>query len=265
MINFLKKVVKDKLWMRKGGRNIDVKGDDVFIVSYPKSGNTWMRFLIGNILYDNFNFSNMEALIPDIYAANNSRIKDLESPRILKSHESYDPRYQKIIYIVRDPRSVAVSYFFYLKKFKGIAEDEKFTEFLPKFINGAFGGFGPWDEHVKSWCCTKEGKQDNFLLIKYEDLKENAHVELSKINSFLGMEFSEIDILNTIEQSSFSNMKKSELSKKHDGSALLKGGESIIPFVRAGKTDEWREYFGAVELNLLIDAYGDTMKEIGYE
>src|SRR5437016_13287787 len=93
------------------GRNLTVFDDDVFIVSYPRSGNTWTRFLIGNLLYqdDPVTFSNIERRIPEIYFNPDHVLRRLSRPRILKSHECFQPRYKRIIYIVRDPRDVCVS------------------------------------------------------------------------------------------------------------------------------------------------------------
>src|SRR5216117_3316416 len=93
------------------GRRLTVFPDDVFIVSYPRSGNTWTRFLIGNLLYqdDPVTFSNIERRIPEIYFNPDHVMRRLSRPRILKSHECFQPRYKRIIYIVRDPRDVCVS------------------------------------------------------------------------------------------------------------------------------------------------------------
>src|SRR5256886_17276683 len=80
------------------GRNLTVFDDDVFIVSYPRSGNTWTRFLIGNLVYhdDPVTFANVEARIPEIYLFPDRILRSLSRPRILKSHECFDPRYKQI-------------------------------------------------------------------------------------------------------------------------------------------------------------------------
>src|SRR6516165_5909237 len=95
------------------GRGLTVFPDDAFIVSYPRSGNTWTRFLIGNLIYqdDPVTFANIEARIPEIYFNPDHVMRGLARPRILKSHECFDPRYRRVIYIVRDPRDVAVSFY----------------------------------------------------------------------------------------------------------------------------------------------------------
>ena len=142
MITTIKYWIKNEIRNKVKGRQIDVLKNDIFLVSYPKSGNTWLRFLIGNVLFEDFNFKNMEELIPDIYVNNNSKLKKFTSPRILKSHEYFDPRYSKVIYIVRDPRSVFVSYFEYRKKMNKFKKDASYKDFIDTFIKGNFDGFG---------------------------------------------------------------------------------------------------------------------------
>src|SRR5579864_4630830 len=70
------------------GRGVTVYPDDVFLVSYPRSGNTWTRFLLGNLLYPDapVTFSNIESRIPEIYFNRDRFMRSLPRPRMLKSH-----------------------------------------------------------------------------------------------------------------------------------------------------------------------------------
>ena len=92
--------------------------DDIFLVSYPKSGNTWVRFLLANLLKEGdelIDFKSAIKYVPEI-GIHNDELVNLKRPRIIKSHELYNAKYPKVVYIVRDPRDVYVSYFHYLKK-----------------------------------------------------------------------------------------------------------------------------------------------------
>ena len=77
------------------GRGLTVFPDDIFLVSYPRSGNTWTRFLLGNLIYQNdpVTFSNIECRIPEIYFNRDRFLRQLPRPRMLKSHESFQPHY----------------------------------------------------------------------------------------------------------------------------------------------------------------------------
>src|SRR5437868_14217489 len=109
----LKYAARILLGRQNAGRNLTVLPDDIFLVSYPRSGNTWTRFLIGNLIHQDepVTFANIESRIPEIYFNPDHRMRRLPRPRILKSHECFQPHYRQIIYIVRDPRDVAVSFY----------------------------------------------------------------------------------------------------------------------------------------------------------
>ena len=115
IVRHLRQVSRVAFGRINAGRGLTVFPDDVFLVSYPRSGSTWLRFLIGNLAYpaDPVNFLNVDSRIPDIYLLPDRVLRRYPRPRILKSHEPFDPRYSKIIYIVRDPRDLVVSLYHY--------------------------------------------------------------------------------------------------------------------------------------------------------
>src|SRR5215470_5689419 len=115
------------------GRGVTIFPDDVFLVSYPRSGNTWTRFLLGNLIYQHepVTFSNVESRIPEIYFNPDRAMRRLPRPRILKSHECFQPQYRRVIYIVRDPRDVAVSYYHHNVKARNIPDNYAMNSFIP--------------------------------------------------------------------------------------------------------------------------------------
>ena len=119
MIYGIKTVLKYALGIDIAGRNFAVYPDDTFVVSYPRSGNTWTRFLIANLVHPEkeVSFTNIEQLIPDTSSQSNRALKATPRPRIIKTHEYFDHRYPKTIYIVRDPRDVALSYYDFQRKY----------------------------------------------------------------------------------------------------------------------------------------------------
>src|SRR5579864_3903338 len=122
---------KRALGLHRPGRNLLVFPDDTFLVSYPKSGNTWTRFLIANLVYPEKHpdFSNINELIPDPEALSKRHLGQLPRPRILKSHQYFDPRYERVICIVRDPRDVVLSEYHFQIKRRVLAEDFPISDF----------------------------------------------------------------------------------------------------------------------------------------
>src|SRR2546426_5032921 len=104
----VKWIVKYLLGRDIAGRTLAVRPDDTFIVSYPRSGNTWTRFLVANLLHPETaaTFAKIERLVPDAEAQSSRYLRKLPSPRAIKSHSYFNPRYPRVIYIVRDPRDV---------------------------------------------------------------------------------------------------------------------------------------------------------------
>jgi hypothetical protein len=200
------------------GRAAGIFPDDVLIVSYPKSGNTWARFLIGNLIHedDPVTFANVESKMPSIYL-NEELLRDAPRPRFLKSHEYFDPRYKRVIYFVRDPRDVAVSYYHFWIKVRLIAEDHPLDEYVSRFIAGELDGFGSWGENVGSWLGAR-GEDPGFLLLRYEDLLEDPVGELHKISSFLSIPATDEQLGRAVELSSADRMRRSE--KEHTWEAI---------------------------------------------
>ncbi|MEY8849453.1 sulfotransferase domain-containing protein [Psychroserpens sp. XS_ASV72] len=262
MISNAKTEVRKFLENRKIGRNIDVIESDVYLVSYPKSGNTWLRFLIGNIISDDFNFTNMNSLIPDIYKIRNKDLKKFESPRILKSHEYFDPRYKKVVYIVRDPRSVCVSYYEYLKKMNKIKDNLSMDVFVDNYIKGNYDPYGSWKENVGSWMGSCKDS-DKFLLVRYEDLKEDTSKHLRNILNFMNIDYTEEKLSCAIEKSSFKKMRANEIENKKQIKAL-KNSRQNMHFVRKGETNEWMKTLSQENQNKICEAFESTLKDLGY-
>src|ERR1700730_11895985 len=166
---------KRALGLHHPGRNMAVLPDDTFLVSYPKSGNTWTRFLVGNLVHPETtaDFSNINIIIPDPEALSKNQMRRMPRPRIIKSHQYFDPRYKKVIYIVRDPRDVALSQYHFHRKRKLIADDSPFETFVARFIAGETSPYGSWGENVSSWLATRQN-DSGFLLLRYEDMMENT-------------------------------------------------------------------------------------------
>ena len=171
--------------MAKGVTSYD---DDVWIVSYPKSGNTWTRFLIANLIAggETVDWSNIERRVPDIYYNRDPQLLALPRPRYFKSHEAYRPDYRRVVFIVRDPRDVAVSYYHFVRKAKMLPVDATMDDFMTKFMQGQIDPYGNWGENVGSWLGARRGTA-NFIVVRYEDLLENTETELGRIADMLGL------------------------------------------------------------------------------
>src|SRR6266404_2586306 len=202
MIWGLKRAIKYVLGTDVAGRNLAVYPDDTFIVSYPRSGNTWTRFLVANLVHpeQKVTFANIERLTPDCEAMSSRCVKRVPRPRVIKSHQYFDPRYKRVIYMARDPRDVVVSQYHFHRKRNLIADQFPLSEYVGRFLAGRTCFYGSWGKHVASWLATGPG-QPRFLLLRYEDMLDNTAREVSKVSSFLGLTASPHLIMQAVERS----------------------------------------------------------------
>jgi hypothetical protein len=265
MLGQIKFAVKRVLGLDLAGRNYTVYPDDTFLVSYPKSGNTWVRFLLANLIHPNetVGFANINRLLPAPGVLSKRFLKSLPRPRILKSHEPFDARFRKVIYLVRDPRDVAVSeYHFDLKK-RYIAADMTLEQFIKPFLAGETSSYGSWWEHVASWVGTRHSNP-RFLLARYEDLLADPISETAKIAEFLGIAADTERIKSAVERSSADRMRKLE-KEDADKWTGTKNTRQEIPFVRSAKSGGWKESLPPRSVEEIEVAWSPLMNFLGYE
>ncbi len=257
---------KHVLGLHRPGRNLRVFPDDIFLVSYPKSGNTWTRFLIANLVYPEKNpdFSNINDLVPDPEAMSKRDLDRAARPRLLKSHQYFDPRYPKVIYIVRDPRDVVLSEYYFDIKRRAIVDDYPLEQFVSCFVRGELNHpYGTWGEHAASWFYTR--RNDNrFLLVKYEALQSQAIEEMVRIAGFLGISAEPDRLAFAIEQSSADRMRALEKQQGHLWSSTRETRQDK-PFIRSAKAGGWKAELSEASVAEIESAWGALMREIGYE
>lgn len=259
-------VIRYLLGRDLAGRSVSVFPDDTFIVSFPRSGNTWMRFLVSNIVHpaEDVSFQNVDKFIPEISETSKKHLNSLPRPRILKSHEYLDLRYPRVIYLVRDPRDVAVSgYHFFLKRNR-INDRVSIHEFVRKLLRREFWeDFGTWAENVGGWLGARFGTE-NFLLIRYEDMLAQTKPELAKVAALLSLSADSNLLERAIERSNFGEMQKLE-KVQSDKWFMTKESRKDIPFVRGGTAGGWRSTLPEDCVALIEGEWGHLISYLGYE
>jgi sulfotransferase family protein len=259
-------VVKYLLGRDIAGRLLAVYPDDTFIVSYPRSGNTWTRFLVANLLRPKqaVSFANIERLVPDCEASSSRYLRGIARPRVIKSHEYFDHRYKKVIYIVRDPRDVVLSYYDFDRKYRHIDDAYPFESYVRDFVKGKLSSadWGTWGENVGSWISTRNG-HEGFLLLRYEDMLDEPALAVSRMAAFFHIEVDEARIQTIVTRSSAQEMRGMEKLQASEW-VSTKNKRSDIPFVRSAVAGDWRSKLGADSIAEIEAAWGPLMVTLGY-
>ncbi|GAB4134564.1 MAG: sulfotransferase domain-containing protein [Bacteroidia bacterium] len=238
---------------RKGG----VSDEDVFLVSFPKSGNTWVRFILARSLYpeSEINLRNILEYFPAAHRSKAEEIKKVPSPRFIKSHYPFFSLYPRSIYIYRDYRDAAVSAFYHVQNRK--LYSGSFSEFLRHPL---LNYFGTWADHMKKAFDFQLKHPEKIYILRYEDLRSRPGQHIRELHEFCGIQ-PIVPVEKIIELTSFEKMKADE---QISGSRIK--DSSGNSFFRQGKSGDWKNYFSASDLKFLYSGKGvkEMMERGGY-
>lgn len=199
----------------------------IWLASYPRSGNTYLRFLLSHYLFGDIKTSaEIEQKIPDVHHLTQAKkgILDTQKDRILmlKTHFPFSEQHPHIensigfIYILRNPRDVLLSSSRFIVG--DDADKAQKIHFAKNFIQhmGApiwrRAGMGAWPEHVASWLAAQTRIPG--LFIKYEDLQYSPETELTKILTFFSVDTDRAKLQYAIEKSSIAAMRQLEQTEQ---------------------------------------------------
>ena len=232
-------------------RHTAISPRDVFVLSYPRSGNTWVRFMLAHLVIGREpSFDDVFSHIPPVGRHRGAPGVLPDGGRLIKSHERPAPphgsSYRKAVYLVRDGRDVSVSYYYWYLQ-NGLYEGP-FDGFLRLFLAGRLDGFGAWHEHVRSWLTSPPARANALLVVRYEDLLARPTESLGRIAEFVGLDA-------TREQ-----LEDALVSREQVEAALCRAAAGGRPPTAARGSSfpaQAREFFQSVA--------GDVLAELGYE
>lgn len=252
----------------------------IWIASYPKSGNTWARFLVANLLFGDVETSaDIEAMVPDVHRGQEIKAHyHVGGTVFLKTHWALQDKMPQrnntvaAIHIVRHPLDVLRSHIDYM----GLTEDAaKRGLFIDAFI--ASGGvpawekrgYGSWITHLHNWY----GARQSFpmLNMKYEDMKADPAAAVQRIATFFQREPDAAEVARIVEASSFERMREleaAEIESGADGFFQTERGHSSDPdfrFMRAGSIGGYREFMLERQISAAKDRFGEIAEQLGYE
>ncbi|CAK6954323.1 sulfotransferase family 2%2C cytosolic sulfotransferase 3 [Scomber scombrus] len=237
-------------------QKFSVKDTDVFAVTYPKSGTIWMQEILPLVL-NGGDLKPIQSIpnwdrVPWLEEKRLSVVVDqLESPRAMVTHFPYHlmpPSFHtskaKVIYVMRNPKDIMVSSYFFHQMAVFLEDPGTFDEFMEKFLEGRVM-FGKWTDHVKGWRHTDLG--DRIMYITYEEMVQDLPAALRRISDFLDRNLSEEAIQKIAEYCSFKTMKSNNMSNFSLVPKIYMDSDKS-PFLRKGVAGDWKNHFSSEQL-----------------
>jgi len=253
----------DLLRLRRAYGSYTPRPDDIFVVTYPRSGTTLVQMILYQLLTDGgMDFAHIQEWSPHYEDRINNRqsFDHLPSPRVFKSHLEYKliPKGTcKYIYVVRNGKDVAISFFHYSQTHMTLKMD--FGKFFELFLKGKHR-FGSWFEHVGRWW---ENRHDlNVLFLTYEELANNRERAVRKIIDFCGRKVEAEKFNRIVERSSFAFMKQYEDKFDSLTGKLMEFNLQTGSFIRKAQTGQWKEYLSSEQEELFQRRFDERLNKL---
>jgi hypothetical protein len=274
----------------------------VWLASYPKSGNTWLRAFLYHLYRvrrglprEDGEINNIERVTqaeakfvstferllgkplaeatqdevmrvrPDVQAAIVAQSKGialLKTHNLLGLYRGVPTISQAVsagaVYMVRDPRDVAVSLKDHIGQSQDFAIDLLNRPDVYALGTATIAGelWGSWSQHVESWT---SGADDSLLVIRYEDMLTDPTQAFSAITAHLRQPCRPDQLAEAISASSFG-----ELAKQEEKHGFIGRAPDADRFFVAGKSGRWRDKLSAAQADAIVKAHGPTMARFGY-
>ena len=245
-------------WLRGYEEARKLSCSDSVVISFGKSGRTWLRVLISRYFARKYGLGEERLLEFDEFHRRNPAVPVLffTHDNYLKDYRGHDGKFDhyggcRIVLLIRDPRDVAVSQFFQWKN-RMKARKKIINAYPPDgtgldaFVTGREAGIPKIIDFMNLWARDLD-RFPHLLLVKYEELRAGTRPELARILAFLGQHPSEAELADACDYASIDNMRRIEMenANRSGANARLKPGDAGDPSsfkVRRGKIGGWRDY-----------------------
>lgn len=242
--------------------NFQAHDDDVYVVSFPKTGTTWIQeivYLITNKLdVAKAKEQTLESRFPYlefIYPGMNA-IKKMKSPRLIKTHLPLDllppsvrEKNCKMVYVTRNPKDTAVSFFHFLRMLTVTDYQGTFKELVNKLMRDELPYCPFWQHVLPFW---ERRSDQNVMFLKYEDLHKDLRSVVIQVADFLGTTLTEDEVDTIVEHCSFGSMQQNPMVNYDHWDELGLRKKETTKFLRKGKVGDWQNYF-TPGLNLIFE------------
>lgn len=273
----------------------------VWLASYPKSGNTWLRLLLSSLMAGedsaaDINDIRLNASYPVLQAradelslidsgllsaAEADRLRPLlvdaisgPEPLFAKVHDAYRHlpdgtpllgrgENRAAVYILRDPRDVAVSLSHHMdisldEAVRWLCSDRTLAERSPKRPGSQLPQrLLDWSSHVRSWT----GQSDlATCVVRFEDLLADTVGTFGRVISFLGLPASHAALARAVRACDFNELRRQEAERGF----AEKVASASSPFFREGRAGGWANVLAPSQAHAIQSFHEEVMSAYGY-
>jgi Sulfotransferase domain len=267
MQSLVKKVVSLRDRLRKPEIFKPDAARDIFLVTYPRSGTTWISCAAAGLLFQKSpdSLTEVDWLVPDVHVLPEKSQVPAADQYLIKSHFPLNGTggpfgdYRRVIYLIRDPRDVMLSYHRYVQFLSKYPGDLK--EFAMDWVAGRIWPCS-WQEHVNSWLAPRLRKAPfELTVLRYEDFIADPVGQTLILAKALGVDPGGARIEEIVADTTPDSMRQRE----------AKGKSGISPefnFIGPAKAGNWQQLHSVDEreaISILEEFTQDTMKRVGYK
>jgi hypothetical protein len=251
-------------WLRGQEQFKKLRAADVVVVSFGKSGRTWLRVMLSRFYQVRHGLSEKLLIGFDNFHLRNSAI-----PRIFFTHDNYTRDFtgngdnkadyygKRVVLLVRHPVDVAVSQY-HQWKFRMRPNKKALNDYpahgvdvpIFDFVASERAGLEKAIDFLNEWA-RELPRLDRLLIVRYEDMRADPAKELGRIAEFMGTPGTDEQIAEAVRFASFENMRKLEEKSTFwlaGGRLVARDKGNVDSFkTRRGKVGGWRDYFSAEE------------------
>lgn len=243
--------------------NWQARDDDILVCAYPKSGTHWLWEVVCMLKQQKAERIDAIKEWNMIEGMQQTLFDSMPSPRILNTHiyfrhlpKDFKNRKCKILYMLRNPKDVAVSFYNHHVKVLEYEYSGSWEHYLTRYLKGDID-YGSWFDYILDWEKVMEDNPEYPIhTLHYENMKQDSISEILRLAKFLEVEASE-DLVKAIDDlCSFDKMKKEK--NKHEDLNEWKDKEPGM--YRKGQVGDWKNWFTVGQSDMFDDYYKDRMK-----
>ncbi len=204
----------------QGHRNV-LRVCDIPVASYPRSGNTWMRFLLADLIQQLHGIEtstilpiDQERIVPNLH---DEKIPGVDARirlpyRLVKTHELFNPTPAKTIYLFRQAEDSLCSHYYFHLRYDGLKEAA--AAGIDAFC---LQHLADWCAHLNSYIAAKNTEGAEVLFLSYEAMSADAALALQSVCAFLNLPATDRQIARAVENHSFQKHRRAEEDKGNVG------------------------------------------------